>query len=140
MKRFAVALAIRARAETIWSILTDASGYPEWNSTVEKIVGRIAPREKIALRVKAMPGRSFRLTVAEFEPEQRMVWTGGMPVGLFTGTRTFTLTPKPDGIVVFDMREEFGGLLASLITRSMPDLQPTFEDFASDLKRHAEHS
>jgi hypothetical protein len=94
----------------------------------------------IPLHVKATPGRSFPLTVAAFEPERRMVWTGGMPLGLFTGTRTFTLTPKPDRIVAFDMREEFDGLLASLITRSMPDLQPTFEDFASDLKRHAEHN
>jgi hypothetical protein len=120
--------------------LTDASGYPKWNSTVDKIVGRIAPGEKIALYVKAMPGRSFSLTVAGFEPERQMVWTGGMPLGLFTGTRTFTLTPRPDGTVAFDMREEFSGLLASLITRSMPDLQSTFEDFARDLRRHAEHT
>ena len=33
---------------------------------------------------------------------------------------------------------EFGGLLAPLITRSIPDLQPAFDAFAGDLKRHAE--
>jgi hypothetical protein len=67
-----------------------------------------------------------------------MVWTGGMPLGLFTGTRTFTLTPQPDGSVAFAMSEEFSGLLAPLITRSIPDLQPAFDAFAGDLKRHAE--
>ena len=78
------------------------------------------------------------MTVTAFEPTRRMVWTGGMPLGLFTGTRTFTLAPQPDGSVAFAMREEFSGLLAPLITRSIPDLQPAFDAFASDLKWHAE--
>jgi uncharacterized protein YndB with AHSA1/START domain len=42
MKSFATSIAIRARPETIWSLLTDAAGYPNWNSTVEKVEGRIA--------------------------------------------------------------------------------------------------
>ena len=138
MKRFAAAITIHARAETIWSILTDASGYPVWNSTVDKITGRIAPRERVTIHAKATPGRAFPLTVTAFEPARRMVWTGGMPLGLFTGMRTFTLTPQPDGSVAFAMREEFSGLLAPLITRPIPDLQPVFDAFASDLKRHAE--
>jgi hypothetical protein len=67
-----------------------------------------------------------------------MVWSGGMPLGLFTGKRTYTLTPAKDGGVAFAMREEFSGLLAPLITRSIPDLQPAFDAFAADLKRRAE--
>ena len=138
MKRFATAIKIQARAETIWSILTDAPRYPTWNSTVEKIDGRIALGEKVIAHAKASPGRAFPLTVAEFEPGRRMVWRGGMPLGLFTGMRTFSLTPQADGSVMFDMREEFSGLLAPLITRLIPDLQPAFDAFAGDLKRQAE--
>jgi hypothetical protein len=67
-----------------------------------------------------------------------MVWTGGMPFGLFTGTRSFTLTPGSNGEVAFAMREAFSGLLAPLITRSIPDLQPSFDTFAADLRRRAE--
>ncbi len=67
-----------------------------------------------------------------------MVWTGGMPLGLFTGDRTYSLTPISDGEVEFTMREEYSGLLAPLISRSIPDLQPSFETFAADLKRQAE--
>ena len=37
-----------------------------------------------------------------------------MPLGLFRGRRTFTLTPIDDAIR-FEMREEYTGLLASLI-------------------------
>jgi len=140
MKRFAAAVTIHAPAATIWSILTDAPGYPDWNSTVERIDGRIAPGEKLTVHAKASPGRAFALTVAEFVPTHRMVWRGGMPLGLFSGTRTFTLNPAQDGSVAFAMREAFGGLLAPLITRSIPDLQPAFDAFAADLKRRAERT
>ena len=138
MKCFATSIAIKARAETIWSLLTDAAGYPKWNSTVEKVEGRIEPGGKVIVYAKAAPGRAFPLTVAEFEPGRRMVWAGGIPLGLFTGKRTYTLTPTKDGTVEFAMREEFGGLLAPLITRSIPNLQPAFDAFAADLKRQAE--
>jgi hypothetical protein len=67
-----------------------------------------------------------------------MVWVGGMPLGLFTGTRRFTLEPTADGKVVFAMEETYGGLLAPLIARSIPNLQPAFDMFGSDLKRRAE--
>ena len=53
--------------------------YPIWNSTVEKIIGRIAFGEKVTVHAKATPGRAFSLTVTAFEPSHRMVWTGGMP-------------------------------------------------------------
>jgi hypothetical protein len=138
MKSFATSIAIRSRPETIWSLLTDAAGYPDWNSTVEKIDGRIELGEKVTLHARASPGRAFPLSVTEFEPGQRMVWSGGMPLGLFKGTRTFTLSPAKNGSVEFAMREAFSGLMAPLITRSIPDLQPSFDAFAHDLKKRAE--
>ena len=137
MKSFAATALIHAVPERIWSILTDAPRYPEWNPTVVDVKGRIAPGERIALRVKLNPGRAFPLTVAEFEPPRRMVWRGGMPLGLFVGERVFTLTPRTNG-VDFSMREEFTGLLAPLIGRTLPDIQPAFDDFAEALKREAE--
>ncbi len=36
------------------------------------------------------------------------------------------------------MREEFTGLLAPLITKSIPDLQPAFDEFVHCLKTAAE--
>ena len=36
------------------------------------------------------------------------------------------------------MREEFSGLMAPLNTRSIPDLQPSFAEFAAALKGCAE--
>lgn len=140
MKSFATTIAIDAPAAAVWSLLTDAPGYPAWNSTVTRIEGRIAFGEKLTVHAKASPGRAFPLRVSVFKTPALMVWTGGMKLGLFTGTRIFTLTPSPGGGVVFSMQEGFAGLLAGLITRSIPDLQPAFDTFAADLKRQAERT
>lgn len=140
MKSFATTISIHAPVERIWSILTDAAAYPLWNSTVELVVGTIAAGEKVTVYAKASPGRAFPLQVTELEANRRMVWTGGMPLGLFTGRRTYTLTQKSPGEVEFSMREDFSGLMAPLITRSIPDLRPSFDQFAADLKARAESS
>ena len=66
-----------------------------------------------------------------------MTWAGGMPLGLFRGVRTYTLTPE-DGGTRFRMREEYTGPLLPLIWRSMPDLAPSFEQFARGLKARTE--
>jgi uncharacterized protein YndB with AHSA1/START domain len=42
---------IRAKAERIWSLLTDASGFPRWNSTVTAVEGSIREGERLRLHV-----------------------------------------------------------------------------------------
>jgi len=138
MKTFAVTAQIRSTPERIWTLLTDAPEYPRWNNTVMAVEGKIAPGETVTVRPKINPGRAFPVKVVAFEPARRMIWRGGMPLGLFQGNRVFTLKPSPNGEVEFSMREEYTGLLAPLIGRSIPDLQPAFNEFASDLKRAAE--
>lgn len=139
MKTFETKIHIAAPAERVFALLTDAPAYPSWNPTVDGVDGRIALGEKITVRAKINPGRAFPVKVTALEPNARMVWTGGMPLGLFKGERTFTLTPR-DGGVDFAMREVFSGLLSPLIERSIPDLQPAFDELAAALKRRAEAS
>ncbi len=138
MKSYESSASIKASPEAIWKILTDAPGYPDWDSGVESVEGEIAPGVKIKVVSEANPGRAFPVKVTEFEPAERMVWSGGMPLGLFKGVRTFTLTPEADGMTLFKMREEYTGPLLPLIWRSMPDLGPSFEQFANGLKAQAE--
>ena len=138
MKTFQSSISIRATPDVIWDILTDASMYTTWNSTVTQMDGRIAPGEKVTVHAKLSPGRAFPVKVTEFVPGKKMAWASGMPLGLFKGERTFTLTPRSDGMVEFRMREVFSGLLSPLIERSIPNLQPAFDDFAADLKKRAE--
>jgi hypothetical protein len=86
---------------------------------------------------QANPKRAFPVKVTEFAPGERMVWSGGMPLGLFKGVRTFRLTPEAGG-TRFTMREEYSGPMLPLIWRSMSDLGPSFEQFANGLKARAE--
>jgi hypothetical protein len=95
MKAYDAAAEIKASPGAIWAILTDAPGYQVWDSGVERVEGSIAPGEKIKVVSKANPGRAFPVKVTEFAPGQRMTWSGGMPLGLFKGVRTFTLARVP---------------------------------------------
>ena len=74
---------------------------------MERVDGRIAPGEKITVRSQANPGRAFPVKVTEFDPGRRMTWSGGMPLGLFKGVRTFALAPGTDGATRFTMGEEY---------------------------------
>jgi hypothetical protein len=137
MRHYESTALIQAPPETIWSVLTDASGYADWDSGVVRVEGTIAPQEKIKVVSEANPKRAFPVKVTEFAPGERMVWSGGMPLGLFKGVRTFRLQPE-DGATRFTMREEYSGPMLPLIWRSMPDLGPSFEQFAGGLKARAE--
>jgi hypothetical protein len=127
---------IRAPAERIWSLLTRASDFPRWNSTVTSIAGEIALGQKITVRVPTSP-RAFTLTVSQFEPQKRMVWESGF-APMFKGVRTYLLVPLSDGSTEFCMDEVMSGLMLPLIKSSLPDFSAVFERYALDLQRAAE--
>jgi len=129
---------IEASPSAIWDVLVDAPSWTEWDSAVVRVDGTIAPGETVTVFPEVNPKRGFPVKVVEFVPGERMVWRGGMPLGLFTGTRTYRLTPRSDGTVRFDMREDYTGPLAGLIVRSIPDLGPSFTRFADGLKHRVE--
>lgn len=138
MESYEVTATINATPEAVWSVLADASGYTGWDSGVERVEGSIAPGKKIKVYSKVSPGRAFPVRVTELNAPSKMTWTGGMPFGLFKGVRTFTLTPESETTTRFDMREEFTGPFLRMIWRSMPDLLPSFKQFAKGLKDRAE--
>lgn len=136
--QYSVSVDIMASPATVWGYLTDAANYPNWNSTVSKVEGDITLHESIKVFAKISPDRAFPVKVAVLEPHKKMVWQGGMPLGLFRGVRTFTLQGGANGGTTLHMKEDFSGLMLPLIAMSMPDLRPAFEDFAKDLKQAAE--
>ncbi len=140
MKSFSATTTIAASPDKIWKILTDAANFPNWEPNVIRIEGNIALGEKITVYTKLSPNRAFPVTVSEFVVGKKMVWSSAMPLGLFKGERTFTLTPvgKGKGTVEVVTREEFSGLLLPLIGRTIPDLTETFKNFAAGLKKQAE--
>ena len=85
MEHYESTAVIDASPEAIWTVLTDAPAYADWDSGVVRVEGTIAPQEKIKVVSEANPKRAFPVKVTEFAPGERMVWSGGMPLGLFKG-------------------------------------------------------
>ncbi|HTQ75646.1 MAG TPA: SRPBCC domain-containing protein [Burkholderiales bacterium] len=132
----AVRVDIEAKPEAVWRLLTDAKGFPRWNSTITGIDGQIREGERIRLHV---PGtkRTFTPTVSGVVENERMTWADGI-APVFRGVRTFALKPRGGATTEFLMEERFSGVIFALVRGVMPDFRPIFEAFAGDLKREAE--
>lgn len=137
MREFKVERSIGASPGRVWKILTDARALGSGAFGIKRLEGEIVKGGKLKLWSSASPGRAFPLTVVEMDQNRSMVWKGGMPLGLFTGTRTFTLTPSGAG-TRFQIREVYEGPMTEFIWKSMPDLNPSFEQFARALASSAE--
>jgi uncharacterized protein YndB with AHSA1/START domain len=135
--RYTVSRRINAAPEKVWALLTDAASYKAWNRAVVSIEGTIATGNTISLVSTANPKRTFKLHVTEMAAPNRMVWSDGMPLGLFTGERTYLVQPR-EGVTDFEMTEVYTGLLSGLFTKAIPDLTESFSVFADGLKAAAE--
>ncbi len=133
----AIQTTIRATPDRVWALLTDATGFPRWNSTVTSIEGEIADGRTLKLKVPTAPERVFKPRVSIVESGRSMIWSDGM-APMFKGIRTFTLAPRGDGSTEFSMKEAFSGLMLPMIKGSLPDFAPVFETYAEDLRRAAE--
>jgi hypothetical protein len=140
MKEFKASARIHAPAERIWTVLTNVSAWPEWDPNCDKVEGQTAFGNKLKVFTKLSPGRAFPVKVTEFTPNSSMTFTGGMPLGFFTGVRTYRLAPHADGVVDFTMHEVYGGPLLGLIAKSIPDMTSAFEQFCAALKARSENS
>jgi hypothetical protein len=128
---------INTPADRVWDILTDTSRYRDWNRAVVSIEGTIGLGKTISLVSIVNPKRTFKLRITEMAAPNRMVWSDGMPLGLFKGVRTYLIEPR-EGVTHFEMTEDYTGLLSSLFTKAIPDLTESFSLFADSLKAVAE--
>jgi uncharacterized protein YndB with AHSA1/START domain len=128
----AISINILADKSIIWALLTNASDYPRWNSTVISIDGTIAKGGKIQLKSTLDPKRVFKLLVKEFEADNKLVWGDAM------GKRIYTLKSIGNGLTNFSMNEKIGGPIFPLFAKMIPPFDESFEQFASDLKKEAE--
>src|SRR5215472_11561200 len=101
-----VSAEIQAPPDKVWTILTKADDMVRWNSTLTSIQGDIELGGIVRMQVPEAPGRTFKLNVTRFVPNQEMVWRQGNPV--FLDLRTYSLAPNPDGTATrFQMTEVF---------------------------------
>ena len=138
MRYYEATSTIAASPQAVWAVLSDGASWPSWDSGVDAVEGRIAMNETIKISSQAAPGRAFPVKVTRFDPPAHLRFSGGMPLGLFRGVRTYEVSEEADGQVTFRMREQYSGPLLPLIWRSMPDLGPSFQQFADGLKQRVE--
>jgi uncharacterized protein YndB with AHSA1/START domain len=137
MKKYSASSTINSSPESIWNILTDAGGYPHWDLSMDHIEGKLAAGETVKFFTK-LSTQAFPVKVTAYEPNRKMVLTGGMPLGLFKSERTHTLTANKDGTTTFHTEEIFSGLLLPVFGKNIPDLTENFKTFASALKKQSE--
>jgi uncharacterized protein YndB with AHSA1/START domain len=96
-KMYSASRDIQAPPEVVWALLTDPSSYQDWNPAVLLIEGVMSPGGSIKLVSIASPERTFSLRVTSMEAPRSMVWSDGMPFGLFRGVRTYRLDQSATG-------------------------------------------
>lgn len=138
---FVTAVAISSTRDVVWRVLTDTAKYGEWNPEIVGMSGQLALGERIKASVKVGSGavRAVTLRVTIYEPPVRMEWTGGLPLGLFTGTRNLTVTGR-DGFVEFRMVVRISGPLAGAMVKAVGDRQAEIDAFSRALKVRVEQT
>ena len=128
---------INARSATVWDIITDARNYTVWESGITHVRGELRNGGTIRIRTYAGGDRTFRLRVQQM-PGEVMTWTRGVPLGLLSGVRTFTLKPL-GGMTHLRVKEEFTGPLCGLLLwEFVSDTQQAFIDYVNAVRKRAE--
>ena len=138
MTSFEAAARIDASPEQVWALLVDVGSWRDWDSGVDRVDGRVALGERLTLYATMIRSRPFSVTVTEIRPREAMRWRGGLPFGLAVIERTYSLDKQEDGGTLLTVREDHSGLLAGLLGRSTPDLNPSFRQFCAGLRTRAE--
>lgn len=132
---------IDAPPAQVWQVLDETAAYGDWNPFIPELDGELVVGSR--LRVRIVPpgggGMTFRPTVTAVDRERHLAWLGrlGLP-GLFDGTHSFTLAPRPDGGTDLTQREVFRGLLVPLFGSMLRRTEAGFVAMNDALRARAE--
>jgi hypothetical protein len=127
---------IKARGSTVWDIITDAGNFTVWESGITHVAGELRNGGTIKIRTRAGGSRIFRLRVQQI-PGEVMTWTGGLPLGLFTGVCTFRLESQ-GGMTHLRVKQEFTGPLRGLLGKAIPDARQPLIDYVNAVRKRSE--
>jgi hypothetical protein len=131
---------IDAPAAAVWNTLTATDDY-SWNPFIEHIEGRLAPGERLSVRIKPPEGRAmtFAPTVLEAREPTALRWLGRVVVrGLLDGEHSFELQPLGESRTRFVQAERFSGLLVRIFRGTLDKTQDGFAEMNAALKQKAE--
>jgi hypothetical protein len=133
---------IDATPAIVWEILTDLTGYSDWNPFITSSAGRPEVGEKLINRMVPPGGKAmtFKPRVTVIEDGKTFEWLGRLVLpGVFDGRHRFELVATPTGGTRLVQAESFGGGLVRFLRKSL-DTQTVqgFELMNVALKTRAE--
>lgn len=138
-KRIYTEIEINATVDVIWEILLDFKKYPNWNSFIKHIEGKVSPGNMLMVKIHP-PGGSmmtFKPQVITHIRNKQLSWKGKLIFnGLFDGTHYFELIPLDNHKTKFIQREEFSGFFVRFF--NPVKTQRGFETMNMKLKELAE--
>lgn len=142
MKEIRTEIDIEASAEKTWKVLTDFSGFSQWNPFIRQINGspEVGIKLKIYLHTSNGKNRTYQPTVTKVVPNRELRWFGKSIIpGIFNGERIFTIEPSESNRIHFVHKEIFTGLLVNLIgSRLDKDMYQSFIKMNEALKETVE--
>lgn len=138
MKSFAAETLVLAGAGAVWGIITDGGNYAVWDSGITEVMGELRHGERVRVRVWTRAGgqRTLRLRVSLI-PGRHMKLSRGLPAGLLTVVRTFTLTDYT-GMTHLRVTDTASGPLKGLVGKMLPDTDLALTGFLDAVKFRAE--
>lgn len=100
MRRVECDIEVHAPPGVVWSVLTDADTYRQWNPFLVRVDGEFVEGEEITVRAEppGTQGLTYHPTVTAIEPERRLAWLGRLVLPrVFDGRHEFHLEPAADG-------------------------------------------
>ena len=140
-KTFHTEITIPAAPETVWSVLTDAPGYQEWNPLLVPIEGNLQEGQKIKYQMTQPDGKQSVLTskVKKIVANKELNQYGGIP-GLLTFDHQYLLERVDGGTRVTQYEVDRGiGLLfwdASWVEPTYRKVNEALRDRVIHLKKN----
>lgn len=135
-------IVINGTPEQVWGVLTNFSGFSNWNPFVQRASGTVKQGERIEVHLQPPdgPGMTIKPTLTKVVPNRELRWLGHTVIpGLFDGEHIFTIEALEADGVRFIQREVFGGILASPVLRLIGEnTLRGFEAMNKALKAEAE--
>lgn len=141
-RSIATEIEINSPAAVVWKAMADFARYASWNPFIRSIEGdlNVGKHLKVIARLPCGVPMILRPKILEVEEQRKIKWLGSMVLpGLLDGEHLFMLETLKDNKVRFVQREEYDGLLLSLVWGWLEEQgQRSFEMMNAALKAEAE--
>lgn len=120
MKSIQTEITINATTDKVWNLLTDFANYPNWNTFIISIEGKLQKGTQLK-NTMIMNGKKnvFKPNITKVTTSQYFEWLGKLPLGMFNGRHYFRLESIAPNQTKLTHGENFSGWLRGIIMKSI---------------------